>query len=232
VSDFLDLILLAGRLDVEDGGWPIAPLLDALQRRLVRARVLSLSRGASYRNDPRFLECPQLGNRWLQPLLIRRLRKEVDLDNTCLIHVIHDRMIDIGINLAEAWQTPYLQTLEDFGLLARGVKLSRRWFRGLVVSTPELFAELVQELRMPADQIHMIAPGIDAGVSARRSCGVTLPVVGTAGPDGDGSALLLFLDAARRVVDSGRDAEFLIGGQGTTPGISAGSRMHWAWRTA
>ncbi len=41
-----------------------------------------------------------------------------------------------------------------------------------------------------------------------------VPVIGTGGPLDEGSGLMIFLEAARRVLDVGRDVEFLIAGQG------------------
>ena len=43
-----------------------------------------------------------------------------------------------------------------------------------------------------------------------------MPVIGTGGPLDEVSGLMVFLEAARRVLDAGRDAEFVIAGQGAT----------------
>src|SRR4051812_10804299 len=79
VDDRTEVLLLAGRLGLDDDGWPLAPLLDRLEQRGIRPRVLCLSRGASSGQDPRFQEIPALGNRWLRSFVLRRLRLEAGI---------------------------------------------------------------------------------------------------------------------------------------------------------
>src|SRR4051812_17416823 len=90
VDDPIEVVLLAGRLGLDDDGWPLAPLLDRLQQRGILPRVLCLSRGVSSGQDPRFLEVPSLGNRWLRSFVIRRLRGETGIVEPGLLHALHD----------------------------------------------------------------------------------------------------------------------------------------------
>jgi len=214
VNDLTEVVFLAGRLGHDDDGWPMTPLIDRLDRRGVQARVVCLSRGCSSSSDPRVLEFPALGNRWLKALSIRRLQMEAGFEHPSVLHVLHEEMADAVLALADAWRLPYVQTVDDFGVLGRGLKLSRRWFRGLIATSPELARELVQGLGFPADRISLIAPGVSPAPATPRSTARKIAVIGTAGPPRESSGFACFLEAARHVLGTGRDAEFLIASQG------------------
>jgi len=214
VDDLTEIVFLAGRLGLDDDGWPMTVLMDRLQQRGVLARVICLSRGNHPGSDHRLLEFPALGSRWRKTLSIRRLQLEAGFEHPCVLHVLHEAMAAVGLALADSLRLPYVQTVDDFGILERGLKLSRRWFRGLIATSPELAHELVQELGFPADRIALIAPGVSAAPSAPRAIDRKIPVIGTAGRSRENSGFAVFLDAARQVLATGRDAEFLIASLG------------------
>ena len=120
---------------------------------------------------------------------------------------------------AAAWRwprpgaLPYLQTVDSFGILQRGLRLSRLWFRGLIATSPEIALELTHDLGFPSDQISLIPPGVAATPAVPRSTEQKIPVIGTAGP-APGSGFASFLEAAQLILATGRDAEFLIASQG------------------
>ena len=66
-----------------------------------------------------------------------------------LLHVIHEEMEEPALALADAWRIPYVQTVDDFAVLDRGVRLCRRWFRGLVVTSSDLALGLADGLGFP-----------------------------------------------------------------------------------
>lgn len=214
VNDLTEIVFLAGRLGLDDDGWPVTVLMDCLERRGVLARVICLSRGSYPGGDHRLLEFPALGSRWLKTLSIRRLQLEAGFEHPCVLHVLHEPMAAVGLALADSWRLPYVQTVDDFGILERGLKLSRRWFRGLIATSPELADELVQGLGFPADRISLIAPGVAPAPAAPRSIDRKIPVIGTAGRSREKSGFGVFLEAARQVLGTGRDAELLIASQG------------------
>jgi glycosyltransferase involved in cell wall biosynthesis len=214
VDEPLKVVLLAGRLGLDDDGWPLAPLLDRLERRGISPRVLCLSRGASSGQDPRFLEMPAIGNPWLRSFIIRRLGRESGVEAPVLLHALHDETAEVALALADQWRVPYLQTVDDFGVMDRGLRLSRRWSRGLLATSRELADALIVGLGIPADRVRVISPGIALPPAPPRGCGWEVPVIGTAGPPVESSGFACFLEAARMVLGSGRDAEFLIATQG------------------
>jgi glycosyltransferase involved in cell wall biosynthesis len=214
VDDVLEVVLLAGRLGLDDDGWPLVPLIDRLRNRGIQARVVCLDRGGSWGHDPRFVEFPALDNRWLRTFLLPRLRFEANFENPRLLHAVHVEMAEAVLALAELWRVPYVQTVDDFAALERGFRFSRRWFRRIIATSSELADDIVRALGFPADRVSVIPPGLSPPLPIPVSAGWKVPVIGTAGPAVTSSGFGIFLEAARLVLNSGRDAEFLIATQG------------------
>jgi glycosyltransferase involved in cell wall biosynthesis len=209
------ILVLAGQLNRYGTRWPFAAWLDRLERRGCRLQVLCLSRGTVLAGDPRAFEVPALGSRWLRGFAVRSLWADDRLERPDLIHVVHDEMVAAALALCETSQLPYIQTVADFRTVERGLRLSRRWCRHLVVTGRDLAGELIGELGVPPDRIAVIPPGIVPSAEPRRAYGNSrVPVIGTGGPLDEKSGLMVFLDAARRVLDAGYDTEFVIAGQG------------------
>jgi glycosyltransferase involved in cell wall biosynthesis len=127
---------------------------------------------------------------------------------------LHDELAAPGLALAEAFALPYVLTIDDFATIEHGLKLSRRYFRGLVATAAELASDLVDVLGFPSEAISIIAPGISVPPRPDRTSHGNIPVVGTAGVPRAGSGFGCFLEAAGKVIASGRDAEFLIATHG------------------
>src|SRR5262249_35758568 len=104
-----------------------------------------------------------------------------------------------------------------FRTLGRGLRLSRRWCRQLVAIRPDLASGLIEELGVPESRVVVIPPGIALPDEPVREPSVgRVPVIGAGGPLDEVSGMMVFLEAARRILDDGRDAEFLIAGQGAS----------------
>ena len=160
---------------------------------------------------------PALGNRWMRGWAARSLWSSEAVQRPDLVHVVHDEMSESALILSESAGLPYIQTVADFRTLGRGLRLSRRWCRQVVAIRPDLAAGLVAELGLPESRVAVIAPGIAVPEAPpRRPVVGRVPVIGTGGPLDEVSGLMVFLEAARRVLDAGRDAEFVIAGQGAT----------------
>jgi glycosyltransferase involved in cell wall biosynthesis len=132
-----------------------------------------------------------------------------------LIHVVHDEMAEVALALAEQWQVPYVATVDDYGIADRGLRISGRWCRALVATSPELARTLQRELGIPPSLIETILPGILAreipipAVESDR-----IPVIGSAGPSAESSGFHIFFEAVRSVLADQRDAEFIVALQG------------------
>jgi glycosyltransferase involved in cell wall biosynthesis len=207
--------LLAGRLGVHDEGWSIRPFLDRLERHGFKAQVLCIEAGGDASTDPRVVGCPGLGSRWRMPLAVRGIRFGEQLNRPDLLHVLESGMREAGLAIAEHWSLPTIQTEDEFVRPGGSLRVSRRWCRRLVATSRELAGDLRQQLRVVADLIVVVNFGIEAPKEApARVRGGTVPVIGSAGPLVSGSGFASFLAAARRVIDAGIDAEFVVAGQG------------------
>lgn len=212
----LKILILAGRLDRYDSCWPLAPWLDRLEARGCQAQVLCVSKGTGLTADPRGFELPALGSRWLRGFAARSVWDDVRIERPDLLHVVHDEMMEVAPAISEVARLPYIQTVADFRTLERGLRLSRRWCRHLVATGPDLAAELIEGLGVPPERIAVIPPGILPSPTPRSGASPWgVPVIGTGGPLEERSGLMVFLDAARQVLNAGYDAEFVIAGQGT-----------------
>lgn len=228
-----NVLILAGRLMIHDAEALRARLLR-LEDRRIGVSIIGLSAPESQRwlsppfsgaEQPKFVACPALGNRWRQPWAIRELTSEYGPPRPDLIHALGFEMAGAALALAERWRTPYLLELDEFLPAGAKLRLSRNWCRGLIASGNDLADDLVVTLGLPRQSITVIRPGFVAEIgpmseeAAPPSPSATrLAVVGSASRLAPGSGLATFLQAARLVLDSGRDAEFLIAGRGPSEG--------------
>jgi glycosyltransferase involved in cell wall biosynthesis len=164
-------------------------------------------------------ECPDLGRRWRRPWAIRGLGLGGERDRPRLMHVLSTSMADAALEIAERWQLPYLLCVDEFPRPDTRLRLSRSWCRGLVGSNRELAVALGRDLGVNLRSIHPIVRAVhDPASPDRPSRSGRVPVIGAAGPLVPGSGFSTFLNAARKLVDAGIDAEFLIAGQGEDEG--------------
>jgi len=209
------VLLLAGRLGEPDQAGSIAALLDRLAGHSVSAQVLCIAGEGAGAANHRIIEFPLLGSHWRRAFAARRLRFDEPLKRPELLHVITPEMGPVGLAIAEHWRIPYLQTLDEFLPPGGRLRVSRRWCRGLVAASRALAADLVRNLAIPLEFVAVIPPGIaipaESSATTRRGA---VPVIGTAGPLVPSAGIVTFLNAARRVLDAGLDAEFVIAGQG------------------
>jgi glycosyltransferase involved in cell wall biosynthesis len=209
------VLLLAGRLPARADGCSVRALADRLERRGIPAEVLCASGGEAAGREPRVVESPGLGHRWGRVLAVRRLPFDEGLRRPDLLHVLGAAMAPVGLAIAEHWRLPYVQTIDEFLPPHARLRLSRRWSRGLIPVSRELADDLRRGLNVPARALHVVAPGVAIpSPSPAPTASGRVPVIGAAGPLVPASGLATFLAAARRVVDAGVDAEFVVAGQG------------------
>jgi glycosyltransferase involved in cell wall biosynthesis len=164
-------------------------------------------------------EHPGLGRRWQRPWAIRGLDLSFGENRPRILQILSTSMAEVGLAIAERWRIPYLLGVDEFpGKVAR-LRLSRHWCRGLVATNRELALALVRDFGIPRQAIHEILPGVSEPIRPRIPSKMgRVPVIGAAGPLVGGSGFATFLNAARKVVDAGMDAEFLIAGEGEDEG--------------
>lgn len=209
------ILLVAGRLGIHDEGWSVGPFIDRLQRLGYSTQMVCVEATGDAAHNPRVVECPGLAHRWRLPLAVRSLRFGERLNRPNLVHVLSRAMSEAGLAIAEHWGVPYVQTVDEFVPPGGTLRLSRKWCRRLIATSRELADDLSEKLAIPADLVSMVNPGIEAPEEdpVRPPRG-KVAVIGTAGPLVMASGFATFLNAARRILDAGLDAEFVIAGQG------------------
>ncbi len=150
------------------------------------------------------------------PLTVRALRFGEHLARPSLLHVLQSRMGEAGLAIAEHWRIPVIQSVDEFVPPGGRLRLSRRWCRRLVATSRALADDLINALGVPPEWVTVINPGIEAPDDPpARDHAPRVPVIGTAGTLVAGSGFVTFLNAARKVIDAGIDAEFVLAGQGS-----------------
>ena len=212
------LLLLAERLESQDALDSVRNLLDRLQQLGLNANLLCISVPDTGVEDDRIIECPRLGHRWQTGLAVRSLRLHERPRRPELLHILDPSMAGVGLWIAEHWRLPYIQTVDEFLGPQDRLRLSRRWCRKLLANSDELAYDLETHYGVPSDWISVAYPGIAVPNPTVSPGGADLlppvPVIGTAGPLVPSSGFATFLNAARRVLDAGIDAEFVIAGEG------------------
>jgi glycosyltransferase involved in cell wall biosynthesis len=195
---------LADRLAVRDDVESLRGLIRRLQALGHSCRVICRSAAPDH-GLADLVEVPGLGRRWQRPWAVRGLElvDGPDRDRPQLLHVLHAGMADAGLEIADRWRMPYLLGVDEFPRPDSRLRVGRSWCRGLVATNRELGDALRRDFHVPGSMLHVVPAGVpelDDRPRPRRLVA--------------GSGFSTFLVAARKVVDSGVDAEFLIAGQG------------------
>jgi glycosyltransferase involved in cell wall biosynthesis len=210
----MKVVLLAGRLTASEAG-RLRGLVDALRREDLTIEVVCVAGAASWEETPGVIEAPGLGSPWRRPWAVRWLASADGPGRPDLLHVLGAEMDAAALALAESWQVPYVQTVEEYIPLGGRLRLSRPWCRALVATSVGLADDLARSLSVPRNWITIVPPGITIPEHEPAPCETgRVPVVGASAPLVAGSGLVAFLGAARRIVDSGLEAEFVIAGEG------------------
>ncbi len=215
------VVLLADRIANPDQIGSVSAFVERLSRRGLVARVLCSFWGETARRGFAVTEVPGLGERLRLPWAIRGLRLDEMSPPPALLHVMQSRMGPAGLEIAERWRIPYVQGVEEFQSPGDRLRLSRRWCRGLLATSRELGDDLIRNYGIPPEWVRVVHRGIAGAGSTRMSSGDNpnrVSVVGSAGPLTIGSGFTTYLNAARRVLDAGIDAEFILVGQGDEEG--------------
>lgn len=211
--------MLADRITNPEQAGTVRAVVEGLARRGYGSVLVCESAGLDLRGSLDVVECPGLGDGWRLPWMLRGRRPDAATTRPDLLHVLQARMAWAGLELAERWGVPYLQSVEEFLPDGAPLRLSRRWSRWLIATSRELAVDLMVNFGVPADRVRVVHRGLAPVEPARRpEAGGPLPVIGSAGPLSASSGFATFLNAARRVIDAGVDAEFILVGLGEEEG--------------
>lgn len=212
-----DVVLLADRIASAEQAETLRAFIERLGDRGIAARLICRSWSGPSVARLNIEECPGLGDRWRLTWALRSLHRHEGPNKPSLLHSLQARLAPAALELAEQWEVPYLQGVEEFLPAGSRLRLSRRWCRGLVATTGELVDDLTRNFGVPIDWIRVVHRGLEPAelLSSRWDAGeLRVSVVGAAGSLTPGSGFSTFLNAARRVLDAGIDAEFVLVGEG------------------
>lgn len=211
------VVLLTGAVETPDEAGAIRAYVERLGHRGFACRVLCPSWTAPTRAGVDLEECRGLSGPWALTWALRGLRRHDGPTRPLLIHTLRAALAPAALELAERWGVPYLLGIDDFLPPGSRLRMSRRWCRGLVAASQDLADDLVRSLGVPRDWVRVVPRGLGPAepVVARWAFDRDqVPVVGSAGALAPGSGFSTFLNAARRVLDAGVDAEFVLLGDG------------------
>jgi glycosyltransferase involved in cell wall biosynthesis len=145
------------------------------------------------------------------------LLRQLWTDPPDLIHIQSRAALTQGLWVARHLQRPFLLTVHDYLQPNERLPIDRRWCRKIIAVSDSVKADLLQRTRLPEQLVTVVHSGVDRATSRdllkifepRR-----VPVVGTAGPLEAVKGFPFFLGAAARVLETGREVEFLIAGAG------------------
>ncbi|WP_161602196.1 glycosyltransferase family 4 protein [Tautonia marina] len=211
--------LLAGHISQRGEVRRLAQLVDRLAHRSVAALVICAGGAADLRelNVP-VLEDPWLNRPWLSRIAVRRLLVDESETRISLVHALHDEVAEAAARLSAARAVPLIRTIEDDPPADTSLRLHVPQLTTVVVPDDGLRQRLVDRSFLSESFFQVIPPGIDPAIGARTEndplASSRLPVIGAIGRFGPSSGFETFLDAIFRIVEAGRDIEFLIGGLG------------------
>jgi glycosyltransferase involved in cell wall biosynthesis len=215
------VVLIADRISSADQAGTVRAFVERLAHRGFSARILCASWALPSRRGLDVEECPGLANRWRHGWVVSSLRRPGEATRPVLLHALQARMAPAALEIAERWRVPYLQGVEEFLPPGSRLRLSRRWCRGLVATSRELGEDLIRGFGIPRERVAVVHRGLERLESPTlrwEQSRSSVAVVGTAGGLVQGSGFTTFLNAARRVLDAGVDAEFVLVGEGEEEG--------------
>ena len=211
------ILLVADRISNSDQAGTVRAFVERLGHRGLAAGLLCTSWSAPGRDGLEVDECRWLGDRWRLTWALRSLRRPDGPARPRLIHAVHASVGPAALELAERWRVPYLQVIDEFPAPGSRLRLSRRWCRAVIATSRELYDDLTRNFGLPPAAVRVIHRGLEPvePVAARWAVDRDqVPVIGAAGALVAGSGFSTLLNAARRVLDAGIDAEFVIVGEG------------------
>ena len=158
VESLRHVVLLADRIANPDQVGSVRAFIERLARRGLAARVVCSYWGETNRCGITVSEVSGLGDRWRLPWTIRGLRYDGGASKAVLLHVLQAGMAPAGLEIAERWQIPYLQGVEEFQTPGSRLRLSRRWCRGLVATSREVGDDLIRNCGVPPGWVRMAPP--------------------------------------------------------------------------
>ena len=219
MAKVLNVLLLTDRLDASGVTSYTQSLAAALVRKNYGVKVVAGGGSLvdSFRADKVDIEVVHnITSRFLRPLVRLRLRHIIKRFGPDLLHLQHERLAPLARDLAEATGIPYLLTVHHFHRAGASIPYAAGQLKKIVAVSDPLRENLVNDVRIAKDFIAVVPNGVDVARFAPRArgSGNRVPVVGTVGALIERKGQKFFIEAAKKVLDRGVDAEFVVAGDG------------------
>lgn len=214
------VLLVAGHFEVRGSCAYTLRLLEHLPSCGVRAEMICISADqvpAAKRRALPIHETRQLALPLLNRLMIAQVIEQFRRLEPAMLHVQTRREAWLGKQFANALRVPYVLTVHDFPARRRSFPFSVRWGRKIIAVSEAVRMVLVEQSGVKEDLIEVIPSGVELPslpAPPRWDEPRHVPAIGTAGPLERVKGHHYFLEAARRLLDAGQEAEFVIAGSG------------------
>lgn len=167
--------------------------------------------------------CPTYEHLLLSSPLFRSLTngivaQDVSAHKPCLVHIQSRHALTFGFALAKRLNLPCIVTIHDHDRsLQRTMNAGQTQMKRLIAVSSSVKDSLVADQSVNEQLITVIHSGVTVSDLVDNSevlSGQRIPVIGAAGRLEESKGFPYFIKAARKVLDTGVDVEFLIAGTG------------------
>lgn len=159
-----------------------------------------------------------LSSSFFRPLINGLVTQDAIAHKPCLVHIQSRHALTFGFALARRLNLPCIVTIHDHDpTLPRAIAAGQGQMKRLIAVSSSVKDSLVADQSVDEDLITVIHSGVtvsDLVDNSELLSGQRIPVIGTAGRLEESKGFPYFIKAARKVLDTGIDVEFLIAGSG------------------
>jgi glycosyltransferase involved in cell wall biosynthesis len=216
---FLNALLVAPRFEVRGSCATTLRLLERLPAAGVKVDLVCPN--AQLIDPVRRKKLPIREVPWLEVPVLRRvalrgLGGAPGAKVPDVIHVQSRRMLWAATHVAKRLAKPLVLTIHDYLRPRERLRLDQAVCRKIIAVSDAVRNDLLARTGLPSDLVTVVASGVETVFDEIRMPLVPdhVPVIGTAGPLESAKGFPYFLGAARHVLLTGRDVEFLVAGAG------------------
>ena len=216
----LNVLLFAGRFEVRGSSAYTLRLADHLSAHDVTVRIVCADASCvepGRRQELLIREYPHLDLPVWGRLMTHEIQRDLGEQTPDLIHVHSRQVLTQGCSLARHLGCPCLLTVHDYLAPREYLPIDRAGCRKIIAVSRSVKADLVRRFGISDQMVTVIHSGFDATASGESSSVLSadrVPVIGTAGPLETVKGLPYFLSAAKIVLASHENVEFLVAGSG------------------